>query len=164
MALNTFLVTGSSSGFGLSLVRLLLARGHNVIATSRNPSRTPSLVEEVNDHPSGRGKWLKLDVTAPQHTINQTFDDAEKLFGPIDVLVNNAGYSVMGAVEVIDEDKARTQFDTNYWGVMRTIKAVLPGMREKRRGVIVNVSSIGGLNSLATSGVYGASKFALEGE
>ena len=70
----------------------------------------------------------------------------------------------MGAVEVMDEDKARTQFDTNYWGVMRTIKAVLPGMREKRRGVIVNVSSIGGLNSLATSGVYGASKFALEGE
>jgi NAD(P)-dependent dehydrogenase (short-subunit alcohol dehydrogenase family) len=159
---KTFLVTGSSSGLGLSFVRYVLSQGHNVIATSRNPSRTPDLVDEIEKSPKGR--WLKLDVTAPQATITDTIQSAAKLFGPIDVLVNNAGYSVMGAIEDMDEEKARVQFDTNYWGAMRCIKAVLPSMRGRKSGVIVNVSSIGGLQALATSGVYGASKFALEGK
>ena len=164
MAPKTFLVTGSSAGFGLAFCRLILAKGHNVIATSRNPAKNQDLVDSINDDPSGRGRWIRLDVTSSQASITKTFAEASKIFGPIDVLINNAGYSVMGGVEDMDEEKARQQFDTNYWGVMRTIKAVLPTMRERRGGTIVNVSSIAGLNALATAGVYAGSKFALEGE
>ena len=160
---KTVLITGSSSGFGLSLVHHFLNKGHKVIATSRNPGKTPDEVSAVNKHSSGHGRWLQLDVTSPQDNINATVAEASKIFGPIDILVNNAGYSVMGAVEDIDEAKAKTQFETNYWGVFRMCRAVLPSMRERKTGTIVNVSSIGGLDCLATSGVYGGSKFALEG-
>ena len=163
MASKTVLITGCSSGFGLSLVQRFLKSGHNVIATSRNPDRTPDLVKEVDNHSSKCGRWIQLDVTWPQTKLTATVTEAANIFGPIDVLINNAGYSVMGAVEDIDEEKAKTQFETNYWGAMRMIKAVLPSMRERKMGAIVNVSSIGGLDCLATSGVYGASKFALEG-
>ena len=164
MAPKTFLVTGCSAGFGQAFCRLILSKGDNVIATSRNPSKNPDLVDSINNDPSGRGRWIKLDVTSSQAEITKTFAEAAKLFGPIDVLINNAGYSVMGSIEDMDEDKARTQFDTNYWGPMRTIKAALPSMRERKTGTIVNISSIAGLNALATSGVYGGSKIALEGK
>ncbi len=163
MSPKTVLITGSSSGLGLSLVHHFLNKGHKVIATSRNPNRTPEEVSVVNNHKSGHGHWLQLDVTSPQDKINSTIAEASKIFGPIDILINNAGYSVMGAVEDIDEAKAQAQFETNYWGVFRMCRAVLPSMRERNTGTIVNVSSIGGLDCLATSGVYGASKFALEG-
>jgi NAD(P)-dependent dehydrogenase (short-subunit alcohol dehydrogenase family) len=162
MAPKTVLITGSSSGFGLSLVHRFLQEGHNVIATSRNPSRTPDLVKDVTDHSSSRGRWLQLDTTWAQPEINATIIEASKLFGPIDILINNAGYSVMGAIEDIDEAKAKVLFETNYWGVFRMCRAVLLSMRERKTGTIVNVSSIGGLQSLPTSGVYSASKFALE--
>lgn len=163
MSPKTVLITGSSSGFGLSLVHHFLNKGHNVIATSRNPSRTPDEVSAVDKHASGNGRWLQLDVTSPRDKIDSTIAEASKIFGPIDILINNAGYSVMGAVEDIDEAKAKTQFETNYWGVFRMCRAVLPSMRDRKTGTIVNVSSIGGLDCLATSGVYGGSKFALEG-
>lgn len=163
MTPKVVLITGSSSGFGLSLAHYFLNKGHKVIATSRNPNRTPDEISAVENHASGNGRWLQLDVTSPQDKINSTITEASKIFGPIDVLVNNAGYSVMGAVEDIDEAKAKTQFETNYWGVFRMCRAVLPSMRERKTGTIVNISSIGGLDCLATSGVYGASKFAVEG-
>ena len=163
MSSKVVLITGSSSGFGLSLVHYFLNKGHKVIATSRNPSRTPDEVSAVENHASGNGRWLQLDVTASQDKINSIVTESSQIFGPIDILINNAGYSVMGAVEDIDEAKAKTQFETNYWGVFRMCRAVLPSMRARKTGTIVNVSSIGGLDCLATSGVYGASKFALEG-
>ena len=164
MLSKVILITGcSSSGFGLSLVHHFLTKGHKVIATSRNPGRPPDKVSAVNDHASGNGRWLQLDVSSPQGKINATIAEASEIFGLIDILVNNAGYSVMGAVEDIDEAKAKTQFETNYWGVFRMCRAVLPSMRERKTGTIVNVSSVGGLDCLATSGVYGASKFAVEG-
>lgn len=96
---KTWLITGSSSGFGLTLARTALAHGHNVIATSRNPERTPAYVKEIEA--SGRGKWLKLDVTSDASTIKAAIDRAAKVFGGIDVVCNNAGYSVLGAAEDI---------------------------------------------------------------
>jgi NAD(P)-dependent dehydrogenase (short-subunit alcohol dehydrogenase family) len=164
MAPKTVLITGSSSGFGLSLVQLFLRQGHNVLATSRSPQKTPDLVKGVENHPGKRGRWMQLDVTWPQSKINSTISEASKVFGPIDVLINNAGYCHQGGVEDIDEEKSRAQFDTNYWGVMRMCKAVLPSMRERKQGTIVNISSIAGLNALPTMGVYAGSKWALEGE
>lgn len=164
MSPKTVLITGSSSGFGLSLVQLFLRQGHNVIATSRSPQKTPDLVSSVDNHSGKRGKWLQLDVTWPQAKIKSTVSEAAKIFGPIDVLINNAGYSHCGPVEDIDEEKARVQFDTNYWGVLRMSKAVLPSMRERKQGTIVNVSSIAGLTALPIMPVYAGSKWALEGE
>ncbi|ETN46239.1 uncharacterized protein HMPREF1541_00423 [Cyphellophora europaea CBS 101466] len=162
MAPQNILITGSSAGFGAALVHQFLSAGHNVIATSRNPARTPDLVSSITSHPSGRGRWLTLDVTSPQETISATIREAESHFGPLDVVINNAGYSVLGAVEAMDEEKARVQFDTNFWGPLRVIKAVVPGMRERRRGTVVNVSSIAGLQGIPSTGIYAASKHALE--
>ncbi|KAF4455123.1 short chain oxidoreductase [Fusarium albosuccineum] len=92
----TWLITGSSNGFGLALTRQVLASGDNVIATSHNPQRTAELVQEVEAKPNGR--WIGLD------------------FGSLDVMVNNAAYSVLGAVEDVPEDQAKAEFETNFWG------------------------------------------------
>lgn len=139
----TFLITGCSSGIGLALARECLRHGHNVIATSRNPSRTPELVAEIESSASGsgKGKWMKLDVTASQDEVTAVVKDAWRVFvggggtgsGGIDVLVNNAAYSVLGAVEDIDDDAVRAQFNTNFLGVLRVIRAVVPLMRERER-------------------------------
>lgn len=158
---QTWLITGSSSGFGLLLARTILARGHNVIATSRNPSRTPEYVKEVES--TARGKWLTLDVTADAATIKTTIQEAHKLFGRIDVLINNAGYSVLGAAEDIPEDQAKAQFEVNLWGAIRVTQATLPIMRAQRSGTIVMLSSIAGIQAAPSCAVYAASKFALEG-
>ncbi|KAI1609472.1 putative short chain oxidoreductase/dehydrogenase [Exophiala viscosa] len=157
---KTWLITGCSAGFGLSLTRYILAQGHNVIATSRNPSKTPDLVKEITSKPSGR--WLSLDVTSPKEKIETVIQEAEKEFGGIDVLVNNAGYSVLGAAEDIPEDKAKAQFEVNFWGAIRTTQAILPQMRSRKSGTIVNISSIAGLDAQPTCAIYAASKFALE--
>lgn len=157
----TWLITGSSAGFGLALARVALAQGHNVIATSRNPARTPEYVREIVSSP--QGKWLTLDVTADTPTIQLTLKTAVDLFGTIDVLVNNAGYSVIGAAEDIPEDKARAQFDVNFWGAVRITQATLPYMRVQGSGTIVNISSIAGVAPLPACTMYTGSKFALEG-
>lgn len=156
----TWLITGSSSGFGLSLARTILSHGHNVIATSRNPSRTPDLVQEIESSP--RGKWITLDVTSDISTINSTIERAASLFDGIDVLVNNAGYAVMGAAELIPEDAARAEFEVNFWGAVRVAQAVLPILRAQGSGTIVNISSIAGLTCLPSASMYAASKHALE--
>ena len=156
----TWLVTGSSSGFGLTLSRTILAHGHNVIATSRKPSRTPEYVKEIESTP--RGKWLTLDVAADATTINSTIEEAKSVFGTIDVLINNAGYSVFGTAEDIPEDKAKQEFEVNFWGAIRVAKAVLPIMRAQRSGTIVNMSSIAGIHAAPSVSIYSASKFALE--
>ncbi|EXJ96348.1 hypothetical protein A1O1_01474 [Capronia coronata CBS 617.96] len=158
---STWLITGSSSGFGLALVRYILSQGHNVIATSRNPSKTPELVEEITST-SGRGRWLALDVTWPKAEIEAVIEEAWTEFDGIDVLVNNAGYSVLGAAEEIPEDQAKAQFEVNFWGLVRTSQAVLPRMRARGTGTIVNVSSIAGLDAIPTCAIYAGSKFAVE--
>lgn len=131
-----------------------------MIATSRNPSKTPELVKEITANPNGR--WLSLDVTSPKEKIETVIREAEKEFAGIDVLVNNAGYSILGAAEEIPEDKARAQFEVNFWGAIRTTQAVLPHMRSRHSGTIVNISSIAGLDALPTCAIYAGSKFALE--
>ncbi|KAK5950003.1 hypothetical protein OHC33_008964 [Knufia fluminis] len=158
--IKTWLITGSSSGFGLILARTILARGHNVIATSRNPSRTPEYVKEIES--TSRGKWLTLDVSADAPTIQATVHETHKLFGKIDVLVNNAGYSVLGMAEDIPEDQAKAQFEVNLWGAIRVTKAVLPIMRKQGSGTIAMFSSIAGMQVNPTNAIYSASKAGLE--
>ncbi|OAG11207.1 NAD(P)-binding protein [Paraphaeosphaeria sporulosa] len=153
----TWLITGCSSGFGLSLARIAQAGGHIVIATSRNPSRTPDLVAEIEGK---GGKWVQLDVDSPQS--GDVVAELEKGGNKIDVLVNNAGYSIYAPIETMTEAEARSQLETNYFGPLRLIRAVLPHMRQRRSGVIVNISSGASLDGIPTMGVYAGAKAGLD--
>jgi len=151
-------ITGCSSGFGAGLARLALSAGHKVIATSRNPSKTPELVQEVE---SKGGNWLQLDVCSPD--LPKVLDKALSIHGQIDVLVNNAGFSLLGAVEDISDIEARSQMETNFFAPLNIIRHLLPSMRSRRTGTIVNISSTAGQVALPAVGIYAASKHALEG-
>ncbi|KAI4210982.1 MAG: hypothetical protein LQ351_006209 [Letrouitia transgressa] len=153
----TWLITGCSSGFGLSLTRAVQARGQTVIATSRNPSRTPDLIAEVE---SKKGKWLQLDVNDP--SSGRFVDDLEKSGIGIDVLVNNAGYSIFSPVESTAEEEIRAQMETLYFGPLRLIQAVLPYMRKRKYGVIANFSSGAALDGNPTMGPYAGGKAGLD--
>ncbi|KAI0129166.1 hypothetical protein BJ170DRAFT_362289 [Xylariales sp. AK1849] len=157
----TWLITGCSSGFGLQLTRHALAAGHTVIATSRNPSRTPDLVAEISSTPDGRGQWLSLDTDDPD--CGQLVTDLENGGTCIDVLVNSAGFAIAGPVEGFSDDEIRRLMETNFFGPYRLMRAVVPFMRARRRGVVVNLSSGSGLEARHTLGAYGASKAALDG-
>lgn len=150
----------ASLGFALALVAL--KAGHNVIASSRNPSKSPEEVKQIESQPNGR--WIALDVTAPD--VSKKISEAEKIFGGIDVLVNNAAYALMGVIEDLSESAARTQMETNFFAPLNIIQTVLPGMRTRgqagRSQTIVNLSSIGGLAAMPTSGLYAATKHAIE--
>jgi NAD(P)-dependent dehydrogenase (short-subunit alcohol dehydrogenase family) len=168
-------ITGCSAGFGKHLALLVLRAGHRVIASSRNPSKTPELVSEVQ---SLGGKWITLDVSA--ENVEKVMAESLGIYGRIDVLVNNAGYSLLGALEdfgfatlhleaVYNNQQyslgeSREQMEVNFFGPLRTTKAVLPSMREKRSGTIVNFSSVAGFDGLPTCSLYAASKHALEGK
>jgi NAD(P)-dependent dehydrogenase (short-subunit alcohol dehydrogenase family) len=154
----TWLITGCSSGFGLSLARAVLAGGHKVIATSRNPSRTPNLVAEVE---SKGGKWVQLDVNSPGS--GKVIAEIERDGDHIDILVNNAGYSVYAPVETATRDEVQTQMETMFFGPLRLIQAVLPHMRQRKSGVIVNMSSGASLEGINTMGVYAGAKAGLDG-
>jgi NAD(P)-dependent dehydrogenase (short-subunit alcohol dehydrogenase family) len=149
-------ITGCSTGFGRELAKHVLECGHRVVVTARHPA-------EVNDLAGlGESLVLKLDVTN-QGQINAAIKAAEKKFGRIDVLVNNAGIGYFAAVEESEEKEVRHMFEINVFGLSRMIHAVLPGMRKRRQGFIVNFSSIGGLCSFPSVGYYNATKFAVEG-
>ena len=154
----TWLITGCSSGFGLSLTRIVQAGGHHVVATSRNPSRTPELVSEVE---SKGGKWLQLDVNSRDST--QFVDDLEKSGHEIDILVNNAGYSLFAPIEGSSEEAIRAEMETMYFGPLRLIRAVLPYMRKRNFGTIVNFSSGAALDGSPTMGTYAGAKAGLDG-
>ncbi|KAI1463027.1 putative short-chain oxidoreductase [Daldinia caldariorum] len=154
----TWLITGCSSGFGLSLTRIALDNGHTVIATSRNPSRTPELVAEVE---SKGGRWLKLDVN--DHNSPEVIEELERSGLEVDVLVNNAGYSILVPVELATEDEIRGQMETMYFGPLRLIRAVVPHMRKRRFGAIVNISSGASLEGRETMGPYAGAKAGLDG-
>jgi NAD(P)-dependent dehydrogenase (short-subunit alcohol dehydrogenase family) len=132
-------------------------KGHRVIATSRNPAKSPEKVSEIEGL---GGKWLSMDVTSAG--LEAQVKAAESVHGRIDVLVNNAGYSVLGAVEDISDKDAAAQMDANFMGPFRVMKAVLPGMRARRSGTILNISSAQGLCPSPVCGIYAASKGALE--
>lgn len=147
-------ITGASSGFGAALARAAMDAGYRVIATARDMNSL--------DLPDDRVLRLEVDVTEAG-TITRGVGAALAHWGQIDVLVNNAGFGVFGAVEELSEDELRRQIDTNFLGQFRMIKAVLPAMRRVRRGHIFNFSSVGGVVSFAGAGAYSASKFAVEG-
>ena len=149
-------ITGCSTGFGRELAKHVLERGYRTVVTARNP-------DEVNDLAAmGEALVLRLDVT-DQGEIDAAIKAAEKKFGRIDVLVNNAGIGYFAAVEESEEDQIRRMFEINVFGLSRMMRAVLPGMRHRRKGSIVNFSSIGGLVSFPATGYYHATKFAVEG-
>ena len=153
-----WLITGCSSGFGREFARAALRRGFCVVATARDPRKIPDLVAGNE----AKAKALALDVTSVDQ-IRRAVAEAERAFGRIDVLVNNAGYGYMAAIEEGEENGVRALFETNFFGLAAMIRAVLPGMRARRHGAIVNISSVGGLRGLAGSGYYAATKFAVEG-
>ncbi|KAK7751751.1 hypothetical protein SLS62_006236 [Diatrype stigma] len=154
----TWLITGCSSGFGLSLTRIAQAGGHRVIATSRNPSRTPDLVAEVEGK---GGKWLKLDVN--DLGSRQFVDDLEKSGEEIDVLVNNAGYMLLAPVETTSEEETRATMETLFFGPLRLIQAVIPYMRQRRFGAIINFSSGAALDARGSMGIYAGAKAGIDG-
>ena len=153
-----WLITGCSTGFGRELARALLARGYRVVATARNPE---SIEELVAGH-EGRAIALRLDVTNPAE-IDAAVRQAEKVFGRIDVLVNNAGIGYFGAIEESEEAEVRRMFEINVFGLARMTQAVLPGMRKRRSGHVVNIASIGGIRAFPAVGFYNATKFAVVG-
>jgi NAD(P)-dependent dehydrogenase (short-subunit alcohol dehydrogenase family) len=156
--MSTWLITGCSSGFGRELARAVLERGWNAVVTARDPATVEDLVA---GHDS-TALALRLDVTDAGQ-IAAAVQQAEARFGAIDVLVNNAGYGYRAAVEEGDEADVRRLFDTNFFGLVAMTQAVLPGMRARGRGYVVNLSSTGGRMAYPGSGYYSASKFAVEG-
>lgn len=156
---KVWFITGCSKGFGWELTReLLKSTDDRVVATARNPDVLKSLHQE---HPE-RLMPLRLDVTT-QKDINQGVQEAIKKFHRIDVLVNNAGYGLVGALEECSTEEIFKQFETNVFGLMFMTKSVLPIMRAQKAGHIINISSVAGLVAGAGSGMYNATKFAVEG-
>ncbi len=151
-------ITGCSTGFGRELATLVLSRGWRAVVTARNPDHLRDVIagHQENALP------LQLDVTDPAQ-IAHAVGEAQRRFGSIDVLVNNAGYGYLAAIEEGEDDQVRAMFETNFFGLVNLTNAVLPGMREQRSGRIVNISSIGGLASFAATGYYHATKYAVEG-
>jgi NAD(P)-dependent dehydrogenase (short-subunit alcohol dehydrogenase family) len=153
---KTVLITGASSGFGKVAAKLFHTKDWNVIATMRSPEKETELSTLSNVFIS------KLDVT-DKLSIQNTVKEGIEKFGKIDVLVNNAGYGAMGALEAATEEQVKQQFDVNFFGLIEVTKAVLPGMRQQRSGTIINVSSVGGRVTFPFSSLYHATKFAVEG-
>ena len=153
---RTWLITGCSSGFGRALVLELIERGERIVATARKPEAIADLVARAPD----RVLACELDVTKAD-TIARTIADAEARFGSIDILVNNAGYALIGGVEEVPDDQIRAIFETNFFGFVAVTKAVLPGMRARRHGRIINISSMGGISGGLALGYYAATKFAM---
>lgn len=154
----TWLITGCTSGFGRELAEQVLARGDNAVLTARAPAALDALAQR---HPD-RTLVRQLDVTR-RDEIQATFAAALERFGRIDVLVNNAGYGLIGAVEEVSAEEYRRLFETNVFGTLETVRTALPIMRQQRSGTIVQVSSNLGVTARAGYGLYSASKFALEG-
>ena len=149
-------ITGCSTGFGLELAKQAIEHGYRTVVTERDPSKLEGYgtTDQV--------LVLKLDVTQPD-AVAAAIQAAETRFGRIDVLVNNAGIGYFAAVEESEEDEVRKMFDVNVFGTGRMIWAVLPGMRQRRAGCIVNFSSLAGLRGFPALGYYNATKFAVEG-
>lgn len=151
-------ITGCSTGFGRELAKLILGRGWNAVITARNADQVKDLADGYEDN----ALVLPLDVNNKVQ-VATAVAKAEETFGKIDVLVNNAGYGYFTSIEEGEDEKIRAQFETNFFGLVNMVQAVLPGMRKKRSGNIINFSSIGGLVGFTATGFYHATKFAVEG-
>jgi NAD(P)-dependent dehydrogenase (short-subunit alcohol dehydrogenase family) len=156
--MGNWFITGVSSGFGRALAEAVLARGGTVIGTVRQEeSRAP--FEALGP---GKAHAVVVDVT-DEAGVHRVIDDVVAKHGGIDVLVNNAGYGVEGAIEEVSLDEVRKQFETNVFGAVAVMQAALPHMRKARSGHIINITSMGGLAAFPGVGIYNGSKYALEG-
>lgn len=155
---KVWFITGCSTGFGRELAKMVLDRGYLAVVTARDPAKVEDIAAPYGD----RALVLPLDVTDPVE-VNAAVKSAEQHFGGIDVLVNNAGVGYFGAVEESDEAEVRRMFEINFFGLSSMTRATLPGMRKRRTGHIVNISSIGGLRSFPSLAYYHATKYAVEG-
>jgi NAD(P)-dependent dehydrogenase (short-subunit alcohol dehydrogenase family) len=155
--MSTWLITGCSTGLGRALAEAVIAAGHNAVVTARDVEKVADLTVGMTE----RVLALPLDVTDPAQVTNAV-DRAQEKFGGVDVLVNNAGYGYRAAVEEGDDADIRQLFETQFFGAVAMIKAVLPRMRSRRSGAIVNISTIGVQIMPVGSGYYAASKAALE--
>ena len=153
-----WLITGCSTGFGRQLAKILIGRGYRVAATARDPA----VLRDIVAGNSETALALKLDVDK-QADIDAAVAETRRAFGRIDVLVNNAGYGYLAAVEEGDDADIRALFETNFFGLAAMTRAVLPVMRAQRSGAIANISSVGGFIGFPGSGYYAATKFAVEG-
>lgn len=151
-------ISGCSTGFGRELAQLALARGWRVVATARRPESLADLIQPYPDHALA----LPLDVTQPEQVAAAVRQAAQK-FGRIDVLVNNAGYGYQSSIEEGDDAEIRAMFDANVFGLFALTRAVLPIMRQQRKGHVFNITSLAGLRGYAGSGYYAATKHAVEG-
>lgn len=156
--MSVWFVTGASRGLGAEITREALDRGHRVIATARNVS---AVLRAHPEQPDGL-LAVEADVTEPAQ-LTAAVEAGLAKFGRIDIVVNNAGYGLVGAVEEVSDKAARDLFDVNVFGVLNTLRATLPTLRAQRSGHVVNIGSVGGFATAPAVGLYGASKFALEG-
>ncbi|WP_375419413.1 oxidoreductase [uncultured Hymenobacter sp.] len=155
---KNWFITGGSTGFGAALAKLLLQKDDKVAATFRHQAQA----EEFSRRAGDRGVGLVCDVTdEPQ--VKQAVADAIQTLGHLDVVVNNAGYGSLGSIEEVDDAEVQRQFDVNVFGPLRVLRAVLPHLRARKSGHILNITSIGGLRAFPGAGIYHGSKFALEG-
>jgi NAD(P)-dependent dehydrogenase (short-subunit alcohol dehydrogenase family) len=159
---KTVLITGASSGIGAATAKYFVAKGWNVAATMRSPSPETSSIEENEWKTAKNVIFPRLDVTLPE-TIESAIRETIEHFGQIDVLVNNAGYALMGPIEGVTTEQLERQFQTNFFGLVSTIQAVLPIMRQQGSGTIINVASIGGRLAFPMVSSYHATKWAIEG-
>ncbi|MEP7074386.1 MAG: oxidoreductase [Acidobacteriota bacterium] len=155
---KVWFITGCSTGFGRELAKYLLENDHRVVVTARDAKKVQDLVEINPEDAFG----LALDVTSREQ-VKAAISQAESHFGQIDVVVNNAGFGYFGAIEESDEKEVRSMFETNFWGLAEVTRAVLPTMRARKSGTIVNISSIGGFVGFPGVGYYNATKFAVNG-
>ncbi|AME25409.1 MULTISPECIES: oxidoreductase [Burkholderiaceae] len=153
-----WLITGCSTGFGRELAKLVLERGWRAVVTARDPSTLKDLTEGYPE----TALALQLDVTNRKQ-IEDVVAQSKHKFGRIDALVNNAGYGYLAAIEEGEDDAVRAMFETNVFGLVDMTKAVLPVMREQKSGIVINISSIGGITSFAATGYYHGTKYAVEG-
>ncbi|GFG49570.1 short-chain dehydrogenase/reductase [Mycolicibacterium agri] len=155
--MSVWFITGASRGFGLAIAREALARGESVVATARNPQTVLDALPDAGD----RLLAVALDVTDAD-AARAAADTAIERFGRIDVLVNNAGRGLLGAVEEVSDEEVREVFDINVFGLLSVTRAVLPHMRARRSGLVINLSSVGGIVVWPGWGAYAATKFAVE--
>ncbi len=154
---QTVFITGSSTGIGRDTAQHFHAKGWNVVATMRTPSKSADWAKD-----SDRMQVLRLDVTVPD-TITAARDAAVARFGRIDVVVNNAGYGLVGPFEASTHEQVARQIETNVYGVMHVCRAIVPHFREQRAGILINVASVGGRVTFPIYSVYNATKWAVEG-
>lgn len=156
--MKVWLVTGCSTGLGRNLVEEILKKGDKAIATARKVETIQDLVREY----PGQVIAMSLDVTKKDQ-INLALKKGLEAFGRIDVLVNNAGYGIIGALEEVESSEVARIFDTNVFGLIEMTKAILPQMRQQKSGHILNISSVAGFSATPGFGIYNATKFAVEG-